>query len=344
STMATPMPARHDHSAPVFKTTADLPGYLDELERLFSEHGVTGEREKVNASLRYLPHLETRVWKSVGAFTDLTKTWDEFKAEVIKLYPGSSIEGQTTRGDLETLVNARAASPILTRAELGEYNRRFKVLADDLLKKHGGKIFSDNEANYAYLRGFMAGDFRKNLIMRLTLTNPDHDSELAYDRNKCDDCGETHDHASARQLQKLRVLRPLISNQVQAECVIDSGSEGVMMRKDVWAATGLPLYVDDAINITAANSTTTRTLGGLRNVLFNIGGMEIYLQVQVIEDAPWEVLLGRSFFTHTACETKDSPDGSSLLTLTHPETGERVQVPTLERPKRHSPRKIQGFV
>ncbi|EIN13453.1 hypothetical protein PUNSTDRAFT_30996, partial [Punctularia strigosozonata HHB-11173 SS5] len=129
----------------------------------------------------------------------------------------------------------------------------------------------------------------------------------------------------------LRVLRPLISGQIEAECVIDSGSEGVMMRKDVWAATGLPLFLDDAISITAANSTTTRTLGGLRNVLFNIGGMEVYLQVQVIDDAPWEVLLGRSFFTHTACETKDLPDGSSTLTLTHPETGERVLVPTLER-------------
>jgi hypothetical protein len=115
---------------------------------------------------------------------------------------------------------------------------------------------------------------------------------------KCPECGEIHDHASAHCLQKLRVLHPLISNQIKAECVIDSGSEGVMMRKDVWAATGLPLFVDDAINITAANSTTTHTLGGLRNVLFNIGGMEIYLQVQVIEGAPWEVLLGRSFFTH----------------------------------------------
>jgi hypothetical protein len=160
---------------------------------------------------------------------------------------------------------------------------------------------------------------------------------------RCPECGEFHDHVATHQLQKLRILRPLISNQVKAECVIDSSSEGVMMRKDIWAATGLPLHVDDAINITAANSTATHTLGGLRNVLFNIGGMEIYLQVQVIDKAPWEVLLGRSFFTHTACETKDSPDSSSLLTLTHPETGERVQVPTLERPNRHSPQKTPGF-
>ncbi|EIN13452.1 hypothetical protein PUNSTDRAFT_58018, partial [Punctularia strigosozonata HHB-11173 SS5] len=133
---ATPMPARHDRSAPTFKTPNDLPGYIDELERLFVEHGVTDNRDKVNASLRYLPHLETRVWKSVKAYKDQTKTWDEFKADVIKLYPGSAMEGQTTRGDLDTLVKARAASPITTRAELGAFNRQFKVLADDLLEKH----------------------------------------------------------------------------------------------------------------------------------------------------------------------------------------------------------------
>ncbi|EIN06903.1 hypothetical protein PUNSTDRAFT_72286 [Punctularia strigosozonata HHB-11173 SS5] len=133
-------------------------------------------------------------------------------------------------------------------------------------------------------------------------------------------------------MQRLRILRPLIANAVIAECVIDSGSEAVLMRRDVWLATGLPLYEDDAISLTAANSTTTRTIGGLRNVPFNIGGMEVFLQVQVIEHAPWEVLLGRSFLAHTSCITSDKTDGSSTLTLTNPETGERIRVPTLERP------------
>jgi hypothetical protein len=789
----TPMPAQHDRSAPVFKYAYDLPGYIDELERLFSEHGVTNDRDKINASLRYLPHYEMRVWKSFKAFTDTTKTWQQFKDEVISFYPGAAIEGLSTRSDLEAIVSNRAAAPIDTRAELGEYTRRFKVLATDLLQKPS-TIFSEHQANEFYIRGFARGDLLKKLLDRLEQKHPDHNAEAAYDRDEvfaeadkilsgqgsaasrlwnasapvtikqedvpptmhaalkaqetalkaqasafetrmtslesmfssfmsafasgasaappvtprplqqfqpattnntgchfcggsciirncpevaryiqlgllargtdgrlvlpggtyipsnrtspnstmkervddwhrthpghstmlprdsatppnreqpphlntnfltfsppcpnatasgfllestpasataaariveleedetdpvqsylrsqlalctqgdprvhvleaelskrraevsdgvekvrassrankgkaavrfadeqhngranddirnrpapapireatparddspppeplrvsdipqipapaqsaqvpsataapgprpsghstrgarivyppkqprpaghsgfrnvapveeelrvdklvdtfldsplsnvtgrqlfgasyaarrelasritprkvvsegdalatalyssgppppltfeCPECGDMHDHASANRLQKLRILRPLISNQIEAECVIDSGSEGVMMRKDIWAATGLPLYVNDAINITAANSTTTRTLGGLRNVLFNISGMEIFLQVQVIEEAPWEVLLGRSFFTHTACETKDSPDGSSVLTLTHPETGERVQVPTIERPNRHSPRKVQGF-
>jgi hypothetical protein len=777
------MPARYDRSAPMFRTAADLPGYIDELERLFEEHGVTGDRDKINASVRYLPHDETRIWKSAEAFSNETKTWAQFKNEVIKEYPGAAIEGLTTRGDLDALVEARAMSPITTRIQLGEYTRRFKVLASDLLRRHEGRLFSQDQANKAYLKGFAHGELREKIMQRLMTSDPDHNAELARDRSKvfteadgilsgqrdaparlgtanaapaikqedltaavqmalktqasvfdtrmaslesmfssfmsalapgaasspianvrpfqqpqpgasgssgchfcggpcvirscpevaryiqlglltrgpdgrlalpggayipgnrgnpaavmkdrvdewhrahpgqsaliprentspasreqpphltsnfvafsapapdasasgfllesahapgetriveleedetdpiqrylreqlanctagdprihvfeaqinkrqaevaegvektrtsarankgrpsvrfadeqhegranddlrnrpapspirdasparddspppepmrapapsassnrpaqvpaatpapgprppasskhsprviyppkaprqtghsgvrsvapieeelavdelvdnlldsplqnmtgrqllgasyaarrelaaritprktttdtgnaatslyssgpppstsfrCAECGEFHDHVAAHQLQKLRVLRPLISNQVEAECVIDSGSEGVMMRKDIWAATGLPLHVDDAISITAANSTTTRTLGGLRNVLFNIGGMEIYLQVQVIDEAPWEVLLGRSFFTHTACETKDSPDGSSLLTLTHPETGARVQVPTLERPNRHSPRKNSGF-
>jgi hypothetical protein len=178
------MPARYDRSAPVFRTAADLPGYIEELERLFEEHGVASERDKINASIRYLPHDETRIWKSAEAFTDEAKTWADFKSEVIKEYPGAAIEGLTTRGDLDALVDARTMSPITTRAQLGEYTRRFKVLASDLHSRHGGELFSKDQANRAYLRGFAPGELREKIRQRLVLTNPDHDTELAYDRRK----------------------------------------------------------------------------------------------------------------------------------------------------------------
>ncbi|EIN13159.1 hypothetical protein PUNSTDRAFT_59508 [Punctularia strigosozonata HHB-11173 SS5] len=571
------MPARGDRSAPVFRQASDLPGYLEELERLFTEHNITDERQKIDHAIRYLPYDEARIWRSAEAFTDVTKSYADFRKEITDLYPGTALEGQATRADIESLVSARAATPIRTRTELGEYNRRFKVIADDLRKKHNGALFSENDANDLFLRGF-TGDLRDRLLRCLQTALPTHNFELAYPRATvfkeadailsgqrgpttlftsappatlkqediatavrsavdarmssvenlltvfissfgtaagarsqagtasnspqapslshpsdlsclfcggphlirncevvldyikqgkvmrngdgklvlpsgayipssrstpgatmqaragrviyppkvprpaghtgtrnvapieedlvvgrlvddildaplpnvtgrqllgasyaarrelasritprkvsadpdsttalfssgpppsldfdCDDCGGVHRHVSAYPMQRLRVLRPLIANAVIAECVIDSGSEAVLMRKDVWLATGFPLYEDDAISLTAANSTTTRTLGGLRNVPFNIGGMEVYLQVQVIEDAPWEVLLGRSFLTHTSCITSDKIDGSSILTLTNPETGERIRVPTLERPVAVPPARKQGF-
>ncbi|EIN06009.1 hypothetical protein PUNSTDRAFT_16500, partial [Punctularia strigosozonata HHB-11173 SS5] len=113
-----------------------LPSYINELEWLFGEHGVTGNHNKINASLCYLPHLETHVWKSIESYSGATKSWAEFKDEVIKLYPGAAIEGQTTRDNLKALIQACATSVITSCAELGEYNRQFKVLADDLLQKH----------------------------------------------------------------------------------------------------------------------------------------------------------------------------------------------------------------
>ncbi|EIN06902.1 hypothetical protein PUNSTDRAFT_15962, partial [Punctularia strigosozonata HHB-11173 SS5] len=175
------MPARGDRSAPVFKSAFDLPGYLEELERLFTEHGVTDERQKVDLAIRYLPYDEARVWRSTDSYTDATKSYADFKAEITALYPGTALEGQATRADIEALVSARASAPIRTRIELGEYNRRFKVLADDLRKKHAGALLSDNDANDLYLRAF-TGDFRDRLLRCMQTALPTHNFELAYPR------------------------------------------------------------------------------------------------------------------------------------------------------------------
>jgi hypothetical protein len=167
------MPARH--------ACRTVPSYIDALEWHFAEHGVTDDCEKIKATLRY---LETRVEKSFSAYITRAKTWDDFKDELIELHPDAAEEEEATLADLESLVKARAASPITTLDELGKYQRQFKVLAHDLLRKHDGQLISKNAVNYAYLHGFAPGELRKTLIMRLILTDPHHDSELAYDRDK----------------------------------------------------------------------------------------------------------------------------------------------------------------
>ncbi|GBE85404.1 Retrovirus-related Pol polyprotein [Sparassis crispa] len=50
-------------------------------------------------------------------------------------------------------------------------------------------------------------------------------------------------------------------------------------------------------------------LGHLTNIQFGFSEMELYLQAHVLNDAPFEVLLGRLFFTLTACKTLDFTNG-----------------------------------
>ena len=47
-------------------------------------------RKRKQAALKYLKIRTKNLWKMTEAWTNPTKTYKEFKAEVFKLYPGSS--------------------------------------------------------------------------------------------------------------------------------------------------------------------------------------------------------------------------------------------------------------
>lgn len=129
----------------------------------------------------------------------------------------------------------------------------------------------------------------------------------------------------------LRVINGLFDNKVQAECILDSGSQFIAMRRDVWERTDLFLIEDQGIILETANNGRSRTLGQVRRAELNLGGIKIFLQLQVVENAPFEVLLGRPFFAHTSCVTTDYPNGNQRITITDPLSGDRVTLPTHER-------------
>jgi hypothetical protein len=70
----------------------------------------------------------------------------------------------------------------------------------------------------------------------------------------------------------------------------------------------------------ATNSTITKMHSRLCNVRFTFDDIDIYLQVQVMPNAPYNVLLGHPFYTLTECITKDFANGDQHLTITDPNT------------------------
>lgn len=144
---------------------------------------------------------------------------------------------------------------------------------------------------------------------------------------------EKSDTAVARHTEKLRAIFPTIGEGIRPECVLDSGSQIVGMRKDVWMKLGNPILSDQIMHMEAANSTVSHTMGVIPNLEFNIGGIKVYMQVQVIEEAPWEVLLGRPFMVLLSAKTQDFRDGSQTITLTDPKSGRTISLPTQAREK-----------
>jgi hypothetical protein len=106
------------------------------------------------------------------------------------------------------------------------------------------------------------------------------------------------------------------------------------MNSVIWEKLGNNLQVEHALKMEAANSTITEMHSHLHNIHFTFDDIDIYLQVQVMPNAPYDILLGCPFYALTECITKDFANGDQHLTITDPNTWQCVTIPTKER-KRH---------
>ena len=120
----------------------------------------------------------------------------------------------------------------------------------------------------------------------------------------------------------------------------------ISMAKEVAVRLGLTWDPSIRINMESASNHLEKTLGLARNVRFAVGGLELFLQVHILEDPPYRILLGRPFDTFTSSLVKTNPDGSSEITLLDPNTKVTAVVPTYQRgmsPDELQKQNYQGF-
>ena len=67
----------------------------------------------------------------------------------------------------------------------------------------------------------------------------------------------------------------------------------------------------------------------------------IYLQVQVIKDPAYKVLLRRHFDVLTGSMVINSMDGGQKVTITDPNSGKKAMLPTFDRGKPQNILKMQ---
>ncbi len=156
--------------------------------------------------------------------------------------------------------------------------------------------------------------------------------------------GRPYEDSSTADFLSLRTIDVLIDGTAKVDCILDSGSQFIAMHRSVWEQTNLSLQQDRGTIVESANNTRSRTLGLIEGAAFTLGGLTIYVNVQVVEDAPFLVLLGRPFFAFLACVTKDFPDGNQHIEIRDPKTGNRVTLPTRERRRESTaPPQPSGF-
>jgi hypothetical protein len=150
----------------------------------------------------------------------------------------------------------------------------------------------------------------------------------------------------AKSSEPLRSIYAIINGVGQEECLIDNGSSIVSMAKEEAVQKGLTWDPNLKINMESATNHVVETLGLARNVCFRIGGINVYLQVHILEKPPYKILLGRPFDAFTASVVRTASDGSSELVLTDPNTGIVSVIPTYKRgegPEELRKKGRQGF-
>lgn len=138
----------------------------------------------------------------------------------------------------------------------------------------------------------------------------------------------------AKESSALRVVYPQINNGEIEEAMLDGGSQICSMHEEIARRLGLTWDPDITVVLTTANKSSSKTLGLAKNVPVKFGAATVYIQFHVIPGVAYKVLLGQPFDLAMATGLKTETNGDQTLTLTDPNTGARVAMPTYPKGKR----------
>jgi gag-polyprotein putative aspartyl protease len=128
-------------------------------------------------------------------------------------------------------------------------------------------------------------------------------------------------------VEELQALDVMV-NGFKVEALADNGSQIISIQKDLWEKIGTPIRSDHVMVMESANKSKDETMRLLQDLKIDIGSYDFYLQVQVVKDTPYEMLLGWPFYTLTQAMHRHFLNGNSHLTLIDPNTQAVITIPT----------------
>jgi len=81
----------------------------------------------------------------------------------------------------------------------------------------------------------------------------------------------------------------------------------------------------------SANGELDSTCGMARNVPVQIGDITVHFQIHVLEEAPYDMLIGRPFDALTQSIVENDKNGGAIITMTDPNTGHKCTIGTYAR-------------
>jgi len=100
---------------------------------------------------------------------------------------------------------------------------------------------------------------------------------------------------SALDIAHLRVVPAIVNGVSKEEVLLDNRSQIVSMTKKVVAINKVAWDSNLSIQMQSTNRSLSRTCKLARNVVFTLGEVTVLLQVHIMEEVPYTVLIGQPF-------------------------------------------------
>jgi hypothetical protein len=135
----------------------------------------------------------------------------------------------------------------------------------------------------------------------------------------------------AKESLALRSIVPLIDNHLKVESILDPGCQIVAMSEEVCHELALPYDPTIVLHMQSANGAIDPSLGLARNVPFHIGDLTFYMQVHVIRNPAYDILLGRPFDILTESVVRNFRNEDQTITIHDPNSNRVATIPTIPR-------------
>ena len=139
---------------------------------------------------------------------------------------------------------------------------------------------------------------------------------------------------------------PIIDSCLSIECILDSGCQIIGMSHTIWMMLKSQLNPKHTVSMQSANGTVDRSLGIIENLVFCFGTIELQLQVHIIKDPTYDILLRCPFDVLTESSIKNYRNEDQTITITDSNDPSRVatmQTHPYGPPRFHTQKFQEGF-
>ena len=119
-------------------------------------------------------------------------------------------------------------------------------------------------------------------------------------------------------------------NNVEFSAIVDTGASICVVTKALWRQLNAPLHPSKTIRMRDANNGEVSTAGAMVNQDIIVGGQPFTLTIQVVDEAPYDCLLGVPF-CKLAHATLLFTEDDLCIRVINPDTKVEVVVPAFPR-------------